>query len=121
MDGIGLPIIYFLSNLYRAGVTVTVVNGQLRIGGAIKQLSPVYREEIRKRAEFIVDLLAAEVPDPLQPYMGRLIKLREAETAQEIANQMGVPIQLTPTNGGWLMTIPNTPVARRQGAREERG
>jgi len=100
------PIRIFLANLLRIGVTLRVVDGTLRIGGPGRvNLSPVYRDEIVRRAPQLIELLAPSVPQPLQMYMARMLTVTEAEAAQNVANQIEAPIVLTPANGGWLLLM----------------
>ena len=102
----GKPIKVFLSNLIRHGVKLTVVNGALRVGGiGLKSVSPAYREEIARRAPQLTELLSPPVPEPLQPYMGRMLHVDEAEEAQRLATEIAAHIVLTPVNGGWLMLM----------------
>lgn len=102
----GKPIRIFLSNLYRHNVTVTVVDGTLKVGGpGLKNVSPVYRDEIARRAPHLIALLSPPVPEPLQPYMGRMLHVDEAEEAQRLATEIAAQIVLTPVNGGWLMLM----------------
>ena len=106
MLDVGKPIRIFYANLLFHNVTVTVVNGALKVGGkGLKNVSPVYREEIARRAPHLIALLSPPVPEPLQPYMGRMLHVDDVEAAQEIANEMGVTIRPYPANGGWVMLI----------------
>lgn len=106
MLDVGKPIRIFLGNLYRHDVTLTVVDGKLKVGGkGLKNVSPVYRDEIARRAPHLVALLSPPVPEPLQPYMGRMIHVDEAEEAQRIATEIAENILLTPVNGGWLLLM----------------
>lgn len=108
----GFPIRAFYANLLRSGITLRVVNGQLKVGGKLEILSPVYREEIAKRAEHLIDLLSPEVPEPLQPYFYRLLKVDELKEAVGIAEQMGISLRQTPVNSGWLIEIQNYKVTK---------
>lgn len=106
------PIRIFYANLLRAGITLKVMNGQLRVGGATETLSPVYRDEIVKRAEHLIDLLSPEVPEALLPYFYRLVKMDELQDAIGIAERMGISLRTTPVNGGWLIEIFNHRVSK---------
>jgi hypothetical protein len=108
----GFPIRVFYANCLRSGLTLRVVNGKLKVGGNMEILSPVYREEIIKRAEQLIDLLSPEVPEPLQPYFYRLLKVDEVKEAVGIAEQMGISLRQTPINGGWLIEIMNYRVSK---------
>lgn len=103
------PIIVLLGNLYFHGVTVGVEDGQLRIGGETAKLSPAYRSEIKRRAEHLIDLLSPEVPEPLRPYFGRLLKVPDLILALGIAEQLQVRLTQTPVNGGWVILINPNP------------
>ena len=106
MLDINRPIRVFLANLYRSNVTLRAVDGVLRIGGPGRaNLSPAYREEIVRRAPQLLELLAPPVPQPLQPYVARMLTVTEAEEAQRVATEIAAPITLTPANGGWLLLI----------------
>lgn len=121
---LGNPILVFLSNLYYHGVTVAVRDGQLRVGGETGKLSPVYRDEIKRRAEQLIDLLSPPVPDELAPYFGRLIRVDETMLAAGIAERMDIDLRLTPVNGGWLATMGDgsqRPSTRREARQAERG
>lgn len=120
------PIIIFLANLLYHGVTVAVRDGQLRVGGETGKLSPVYRDEIKRRAEQLIDLLSPPVPDELAPYFGRLISVDESIVAAGIAEHYDYDTRLTPVNGGWLLTLgdgslrPSTRRAARQAERRKK-
>lgn len=120
------PILIFLANLYYHGITVAVRDGQLRIGGETGKLSPVYRDEIKRRAEQLIDLLSPPVPDELAPYFGRLISADESIVAAGIAEHYDYDTRLTPVNGGWLLTLgdgslrPSTRRAARQAERRKK-
>lgn len=117
------PILIFLGNLYYHGVTVTVVNGQLRVGGETAKLSPAYRAEIVRRAELLIAVLSPPVPDDLAPYFGRLMRVDETMAAMGAAEETDTDLRLTPVDGGWLATIgdgsqrPSTRRAARRRAR----
>lgn len=104
--GFNRPIRIFWANLLRVGITLRVENGKLKVGGDRPDLlTPVLRDEIVRRAPQLVDLLSPPVPEPLQPYFGRLLTVRELEAALAIAKQMNVRIRETPANGGWIFEI----------------
>jgi len=117
------PIIIFLGNLYYIGVTSRVADGQLRIGGDTAKLSPAYRDEIRRRAEHLIELLSPPVPDELAPYFGRLFRAGDCPNVLAIAERLDVDVRLVPVDGGWLMTMgngsqrPSTRSAARKTAR----
>jgi hypothetical protein len=83
------------------------VNGTLKVGGNKTLLTPAVKEEIARRAEHLVELLAPEVPEALDPYFYRLITVDELRQAIDIAEQMGISLRTTPVNGGWLIEIFN--------------
>ena len=100
------PIRIFLSNLYRIGITLRVVDDKLRIGGAGRAtLSPVYRAEIVRRAPQLIELLSPPVPEPLKPYAGRLLSVYEMEDATKVAAEIGANITPFPANGGWVLLM----------------
>lgn len=101
------PIRVFYANLLRHGINLRVVNGQLKVSGNMEIMTPVYQEEIKKRAEQLIDLLSPEVPEPLLPYFYRLIKVDEVKAAVGIAESMGISLRQTPVNSGWLIEILN--------------
>jgi len=108
----GFPIRAFYANCLRSGLTLRVVDGKLKVGGNTEILSPVYREEIIKRAEQLIEMLSPEVPEPLQPYFYRLLKVDEVKEAVGIAEQMGISLRQTPVNMGWLLEIANHRVSK---------
>src|SRR5690606_34531422 len=103
------PILIFVGNLLYHGVSLSVSNGKLRVTGDNAKLSPVYRQEIVRRKEQLLELLSPEVPEPLQPYFGRLLRVDELVEALGIAEQLDANLQSTPVNGGWLITIGKGP------------
>lgn len=107
------PIRIFYANLLRMGITVRAVNGTLKVGGNRELLTPVLKEEIRMRAEHLVELLSPEIPEPLEPYFGRLLLLDELKQAIGIAEQMGLSLRQTPANGGWLIEIVNHRMSKK--------
>lgn len=102
-DRLGLPIKIFLANLLFAGVTLAVVDGKLRVGGKTSILSPVYRDEIMKRKEHLIDLLSPVPPPSLRAYCYRLLKVRHLQEALNIAAQERIEVWHLPVNGGWLI------------------
>jgi hypothetical protein len=112
MDKYNKPIRIFYANLLRAGIKLRVVDGKLRVGGNTEILSPVLQEEIVKRAGGLIELLAPEVPEALQPYFYRLIKVNEVKDAVGIAEQMGISLRQTPVNSGWLIEIQNYRISK---------
>lgn len=100
---VGKPIKVFLGNLLYAGIKLAVVDGKLRVGGNTKILSPVYREEIMKRKEHLIELLTPQPPPSLRPYCYRLIRLPHLKEALNIAAQERVEVWHMPVNGGWLL------------------
>jgi hypothetical protein len=53
----GKPIRTFHANLLRHGIKLSVEAGRLKVGGKLDNLSPAYREQIVKRAPFLIELL----------------------------------------------------------------
>ena len=103
----GKPIRIFLANMYRIGIKVRVVNGQLKVSDTRGIMTPVLKEEIVKRADHLIELLSPEVPEQLHPYFYRLLKLDELKEAIHTAEIIGVSLRTTPVNGGWLVEIMN--------------
>jgi hypothetical protein len=103
-DGYGLPIKYFYANLLKAGLALRVDKGKLIVEGDIDIVSPVLKEEIVKRKQFLVDMLTPVPVEELVPYFGRLLRLDELKQALTTAEQLKVTIDATPVNGGWLVT-----------------
>lgn len=112
----GKPIRVFYANMLRIGLTFRVRDGQLKVGGNTALLTPVIKEEIRKRAEHLIALLSPEVPEQLEPYFYRLLKLEELKEVIYVAEIMGVSLRTTPVNGGWLIEIVNRHVSRKEKA-----
>ena len=56
----GKPIRIFHKNLLRHGIRLNVEDGRFQVRGNIENLSPVYREEIIKRAALLVEILAED-------------------------------------------------------------
>lgn len=106
------PIRIFYANLLHHGIRLRVVNGQLKVGGNTRSLSPIYRDEIVKRAEHLIELLEPEVPAELEPFFYRLLKVDELKEAIRVAEVLGVSLRSTPCNGGWLVEIMNRRMAR---------
>src|SRR5690606_26674897 len=102
------PIAIFYKNLLRHGVKLAVVDGQLRVGGDLSNISGTYRDEIVRRKEHLIDLLGPPVPEPLQPYIGKVILLDDAVHAIGIANQMEIKLRQYPVQGGWLLFMPSS-------------
>jgi hypothetical protein len=120
MIELGRPIKVFLGNLYYQGITVAVEDGRLRVGGQTDKLSPVYRDEIIKRREQLIDLLSPPVPDELRRYFGRLLRVDELVEALGVAERIDANLQATPVNGGWIVTMgqgPRPTVKERRKAR----
>lgn len=120
MLDIGRPIKVFYSNLLRHGITVAVEDGRLRVGGQTDKLSPVYRDEIIKRKEQLIDLLSPPVPDELRRYFGRLLRVDEVVEALGVAERIDANLQATPVNCGWIVTMgqgPRPTVKERRKAR----
>ena len=100
------PVRIFYANLLRHGVTLRVVDGVLKVGGDGREfLSPAYRDEIKRRAPQLIELLSPAVPEPLQSYMARLLRLDEMEAAIKIARQMEIETSEFPANGGWVLLL----------------
>jgi hypothetical protein len=102
----GLPIRVFYANLLRSGLELRVdsATGKLLVDGNIDILSPVYKEEIIKRKQFLVELLTPEPVEELAPYFGRLLRLDELKQALATAEQVKANVDATPVNGGWLLS-----------------
>lgn len=100
---LGKPIKVFLGNLLYAGITLAVVDGKLRVGGNTSILSPVYRDEITKRKEHLIELLSPVPPPSLRPYCYRLLRVPHLKEAINIAAQERVEVWHMPVNGGWLV------------------
>lgn len=98
----GKPVVTFYANMLHIGLKIKVVNGQLKVGGNTDLVTPVLQGEIVKRAEALVEMLKPPVPEPLQPYFGRLITVTEVIEVMGIAERLQVGIKTTPVNGGWL-------------------
>lgn len=109
------PIRIFYANMLRIGLTFRVRNGQLRVGGNMEIMTPVLKDEIKKRSEHLIDLLSPQVPAELEPYFYRLIKLDELKEAIRVAEVIGISLRTTPVNGGWLIEIMN----RRASSKEK--
>jgi len=106
----GKPIRIFYANLLSAGLVCRVAkeNGKLVVEGNTDVLSPVYEQEIVKRAKHLVALLTPPPPVELEPYFGRLLKLDELKAALGMAEHVSTVVDATPCNGGWLLTTPPT-------------
>jgi len=103
----GTPIRIFYANMLRIGLKLKVADGQLKVRDTQGIMTPVLQEEIIKRSEHLIELLSPEVPEQLQAYFYRLIKLDELKEAIYIAEVMGLSLRGTPVNGGWLIEIVN--------------
>jgi len=114
MDKYLKPIRIFYANMLRIGLTLRVRDGQLKVGGNTELLTPVIKDEIRKRAEHLIDLLSPEVPQELEPYLYRLLKLDELKDAISVAEIMGISLRTTPVDSGWLIEIMNDRVRKVQ-------
>lgn len=101
------PIRIFYANMLRIGLKLRVVDGQLKVKDTQSIMTPVLQAEIVKRAEHLIELLAPEVPEQLQDYFYRLLKVDELKDAVAIAEIMGLSLRCTPVNGGWLIEIVN--------------
>jgi len=100
------PIVIFYGCLLRHGVALSIVDGALHVGGeGIDNLSPIYRAEIIKRKDHLIELLETGPPAPLLPYFWRLLAVGELVEALGIAEQMKVRLQQTPVSGGWIVTM----------------
>jgi hypothetical protein len=110
------PVRIFYANLLRSGVKLRVADGQLKVSGNMEIMTPVYQEEVIKRAEQLIELLSPEVPSELEPYFYRLIKVNEVKDAVGIAEALGISLRQTPVNSGWLLEIMNYRVSK--GARK---
>ena len=103
----GKPIKIFYANLLTIGVALSVdaATGKLLVDGNLDCLSPVYRQEIVKRARHLIELLTPVPPADLDPYFGRLIKLDELKWVLTLAEALGAKVDALPVNGGWLLTM----------------
>ena len=100
----GKPVKVFYANLLVLGIKLRVDSGKLFVEGNVDVLSPVYRGEIIKRKQHLVELLTPEPAPALTPYFGRLLRLDEVKQALGIAEQMQTRIDALPVNGGWLLS-----------------
>jgi hypothetical protein len=75
-------------------------------------MTPVLQEEIIKRADHLIELLSPEVPEELQQYFYKLIKVNELQEAIRTAEILGISLRSTPVNGGWLVEIMNHRVSK---------
>lgn len=110
----GKPIRIFYANMLRIGLKFKVIDGQLKVKDTGNIMTPVLQDEIIKRAEQLIELLSPEVPEALQPYFYRLIKVNEVKEAVGIAEQMGISLRQTPVNSGWLVEILNRKVTKEK-------
>lgn len=110
----GKPIRIFYANMLRIGLKLRVVNGQLKVKDTQGIMTPVLQAEIVKRAEHLIELLSPEVPEQLQDYFYRLLKVDELRDAIAIAEIMGISLRTTPVNGGWLIEIQNRKVTKEK-------
>jgi len=101
----GQPIRIFYCNLLRMGITMKVKDGTLRVGGRVDLCTPVLQDEIAKRADGLIAILAPSVPDQLRPFFYRLISVDEVKAAIDIADELEISLRSTPANGGWLLEI----------------
>lgn len=108
----GKPIRIFYANLLRTGINLRLRDGKLKVSGNMELCTPVLQEEIIKRAEQLIELLSPEVPEELQPYFYRLIKVDEVKEAVGIAETMGISLRQTPVNMGWLLEIVNHRISK---------
>lgn len=99
------PIRIFYANLLHIGVNLYVNDGKLRVSGNLDSLSPVYREEIVKRKDQLIELLSTRPPEALAAYFDRLIPLPELREALWIAEQNSIKVKALPVNGGWLLEM----------------
>lgn len=112
----GKPIKVFYANLLAIGVEVNLdeATGRLIVDGNLDCLSPIYREEIVKRAKHLQALLRAAPPTELAPYFGRLLHLAELYSALYLAETLGAMVDALPVNGGWLLTMAVSAIGAEQ-------
>lgn len=113
IKGYNRPIRIFYANMLRIGIIIKVRNGQLRVSDSKGIMTPVIKDEIRKRAEHLIELLSPEVPTELEPFFHRLLKLDELQDAIRTAEIMGISLRTTPVDSGWLIEIMNHRVSKR--------
>ena len=106
-DTYNWPIAIFYANMLWHGIRAKVVNGELRIGGDLSSVSPVYRDEIVRRSEQLIDLLGTPTPEELAPYIGKVIPLADAMEGIGIAKQMRVKLRQFPVQRGWILFMPS--------------
>lgn len=106
------PIRIFYANMLRIGLVFKIRDGKLKVSDPNGVVTPVLKEEIRKRAEHLIDLLSPEIPEELEPYFYRLIRVDELKEAIRIAEVMGISLRTTPVNGGWLIEIVNRKITK---------
>jgi hypothetical protein len=105
----GKPIRVFYSNLLSMGLDLHVDHGRLTVDGNVDILSPVLKEEIIKRKQFLIDLLTPAPVAELAPYFGRLLRLDELKEALRLAETIQAKVDATPCNGGWLLVTSKYP------------
>lgn len=108
----GKPIRIFYANMLRIGVICKVRNGQLKVKDTQGIMTPVLQEEIVRRVDHLIELLSPDVPEQLQQYFYKLIKVDEVQEAIRTAEILGISLRQTPVNGGWLVEIMNHRVSK---------
>lgn len=103
-----LPIRIFYANLLKMGITLRVVDGQLKVGGRKDLVTPPLRDEIKRRASHLVDLLEVAPPEEMASCFDRLLTQKELVAALNTAEFLGVKVDSLPVNGGWLLTMAKT-------------
>ena len=105
---LGRPIKLFLGNLYRHGFTLTVASGKLHVAPPADNPDLLFdglRQEIIKRKAQIINLFTPAPPPELEPYFFRLLTVNEFTDAAHVADRIGVYLDATPVDGGWLIYI----------------
>ena len=100
----GKPVRIFYANLLHSGLVLRVDSGKLIVDGNVDILSPVLKDEIIKRKQFLIDLLTPAPVEDLIQFFGRLLRLDELRQALRVAEQVKTKVDATPVNGGWLLT-----------------
>ena len=123
MSEYGRPIRVFISNLMQWGVRLWVEDGRLVVKFPDDmEVSPMLKEEITKRASFIVDVLKPFPCGPLQKYYGRLVPQREFFQALQETPQHGYAVTGTPVAlGKYLVEIEECAIQRVQGVEKKNG
>lgn len=103
MERYGIPVKIFYANMLKIGITFTVQDGQLKVGGDRTLLTPVIKEEIIKRKDHLIDLLTPPPSPEMASHFGRLLTLDELKTALHTADFLQERVDSFPVNGGWIL------------------